>query len=481
MVMLSFIFLILFNFNLSKDLRMVYSIMKGGNNVPNKLNDQGYDVLGELWDYSGEITALGLRSQFLLGRAYYQKYKGFISDSFKYNEWFIGTTDFNKTEMSVQAFMIGVYPSNNLNLTSIQESNAKPPIRVNYDTKPLNGNVFPSNIQVFPYHVFQETNKKYFYLYGFRECKPITRIFNNNTNRVEVLDFISNFKANYSSKLVNVFNQLNDTFLNDYDFLFNLMDTYTSGYLEGKRFDVLVKNNIDLVSFYNVAQEFLQLDLNFKYNGDDNFMLSKITTSSLLDQLITWIENRILLDKNENFGYFGYLSPKMISLSLHDISISSLMVYLNKVFNSKILSISKSSQLIFELYSQNDMYFVSIFYNDNLLIENIPYNEFKTGLYKYYMTEEQILDFCYDMPSILVSESFVDIIYRNLLIIFAVGATVFFIAFIILIICCCCCFRRKSNKEENVIDNERKNTNEFEHYKIATTEPNTERNVIHKL
>ena len=57
--------------------------MKGGNNVPNKLNDQGYDVLGELWDYSGEITALGLRSQFLLGRAYYQKYKGFISDSFK--------------------------------------------------------------------------------------------------------------------------------------------------------------------------------------------------------------------------------------------------------------------------------------------------------------------------------------------------------------------------------------------------------------
>lgn len=164
--------------------RFVFDIFRHGARSPSgtNLNDKSQDILGETWEgNAGELTNLGKRQLFLLGsitRADFNTDK-FLDPVFNTSEIYVISTDYNRTIMSCQAYLQGLYETDkNIQLTPSQETRGIPPFAFdNYQPliDKLNKLPLPQGIQVLPIHIFDKMGHEY-YLHDYDVC-PKSRDF----------------------------------------------------------------------------------------------------------------------------------------------------------------------------------------------------------------------------------------------------------------------------------------------------------------
>lgn len=439
-----------------RSLKFLFSFIKGGFRQPERGVYNGVDILGESWKFPGELLPSGYRSQFLLGRATKIKYSKFLPEYYNYNDWVIKSNGYSKNLISTNAYMFGLYEKSS-NKTKIKESimrNNKtyPPVEIDEEVVLSLGNSrLPNDMEIFPIEIFDKEDKSYFFLYGFQECKPILNQFTTNEKSFIIKNNTEKIKSMYGDKLQGLFFQNNNSFLENYNFQYELFDNTYSGYIEGKNLTNLINFKIDKNDFVNASIEFLLNDIYVKYNGDEEFILSKITVSTFLNEIILYMNSSVYDLENKKKG---------VVYSVHDFNIVSFLTYFDAVFktNSTIKSNYKdliyNSQLNIELYynEKSNEYSVDICINQDYILTNINYDVFISKMKSFYMTNDEIFEYCFGKKNNTNEndDEMVDKSFYIMTVAFGVLAVLFFMLFVVILSCCCILYIRKTKKKKEI-------------------------------
>ena len=121
------------------------------------------------WANPGELTPVGQRQHYLLGRLRRQKYIGLdklLPNKYDPNLMSLYSTNFNRTKMSLQSYMLGLYPTGFSDLNNNQTEQSKeyilPQISLTIDQnliKDLKNHSSPYNIPVFHFKTSKITEE----------------------------------------------------------------------------------------------------------------------------------------------------------------------------------------------------------------------------------------------------------------------------------------------------------------------------------
>jgi len=434
-----------------RDFRFVFSIFRHGARAPQEGVVNGVDLLNNSWKSPGELTEVGMRMHFLLGRRNRQRYGNFISTTYSPKEIFVRSSDYNRTIMSVNSQLQGLFtPPVGPVLNSFQVSYAFPTMYKDFGgfntSQPA---ALPNQMQVFPVHLMSEIEIQYFFFFGFKPCSPLLNVLAANSNNQAITSYISTFKSQYGSQLAQAYPKLNIT---SYHQLFVFFDTFISGYAQGYTFPELTNLNVDLVALNKTAYDFSTLDILLYYNGDTNHYLPTITFSAFWVDLKNWIQTRINNDLSGDVSFNGFSTPKMVLYSTHDVTLGSVMtifklalgwntIYYTPYASSLNIEVTRPS-LVTASIKETD-YQISINYNDNIYG---PYtvSDFISKLDAYYWNQDDVAVYCSGLPWLL------GFAVRRATIGLGVLFVFFFLSFVITLVICCCCYKRKEGGDQPV-------------------------------
>ena len=390
--MLSFyLLLIILNIKDSKNEKLVFveNIFRHGARGPNKLNDTRQDQLGVKWDSPAQLTPIGKRMEYILGlynRKRYMtgKYK-FLSEKIDPHELIVYSTNVNRTLLSVTSQLQGLYPmSSELGdkITHDQYNASFPPVDISYgdfidEINMLNDSALPKYMTIIPIHFLSLTNTSINCSIKFRE------IITNNSNMTHIAKYVDEFNKNYSVKL-NEYYGKESNFTYTYGAINSIFDDLIADVVEGKNYSEFFKTNgIDEKYFVDIRYEILKVHYRDLYYGDEKNIISKISTSVALDNMINHMKRKIDDDINGNpslQNISDFSRPKMVLLSAHDTTLSSLQMFLVRSFNlgiDKYIYPTYASQMSFEITIDDD----DIINKEKSEIKNLTYSDYKVSYY----------------------------------------------------------------------------------------------------
>lgn len=388
------------------ELRFAFNIFRHGARSPNYLNVNGTDMIGEQWSIRGELTEIGMRQHYLLGYRNKFRYKNFLSSTFDPNEIYIISTDYNRTMMSAQSHLQGLYPpGTGPQLNKLLIDQGYPPVHdTNFtdEVAKLDTAALPSSVQVFPIHLFDPKIKTPF-VFKPPSCSKIGNVIKERQNVKAVTDFNNKFNATYGEQLLKSFNINDKDFFSVYENIHELSDSFVADFTEGRPLHKIIDAGISLQDFNKSAFEHLIIDTMDVYSGD--LTAGIVVMSPTFIAIEKWMHERFSNDIKQ-IGYKTFTAPKLVMYSAHDRSLADFITYLQAVFELEKNNAhypGYASSILVEFYSKDNItdftnateedYYVTVTMNDFLIL-NLTYVQFKTNILTKSYNEEKIGEYC---------------------------------------------------------------------------------------
>ena len=203
--------IILIQNTFQKQLRWAFEIFRHGARTPySGMTSDFVDCFGQKWFGLKELTGVGLRQHFLVGyrnRIKYTVENQLISDTYDPREVFLISTDSNRTIMSANAQVQGLFmPGTGPRLFANQSDSAVPPVKtedISDAKKELDESGFtalPDNMNVIPVHSFFNADH-FIQLQDKKVCPTTVEYYKKNQQRDEVINFLKNMTDKYGEKM----------------------------------------------------------------------------------------------------------------------------------------------------------------------------------------------------------------------------------------------------------------------------------------
>ncbi|EAR86980.1 histidine phosphatase family (branch 2) protein (macronuclear) [Tetrahymena thermophila SB210] len=302
----------------NSDLKMIVTLHRHGARIPssNALN------LKDKAPNSGELSVVGQRQLFYLGQILKKEYidgAKLLSAKYDASEIYYRSTDFNRTIMSAQCLLAGLYPAQSgdqipddiltnrqdlLNINfKLRDSSTVPQITEKYPVQ--------NGYQSIPIHVVERPRDKI--LLGYGDTCPQEEIWNPENQKSDEWKRITQEFQPQINKFAKIFNL--DVSTLDLFTVYNYMDIIIAQQYQ----------NMPLPADYtNDAQ--LQEDMEVLYNLRIHLSLyktplqKKTTVTPFLNNLVQVLSDKVSNPKNNQKGYF---------LSAHDTTVNMVLQGLN--------------------------------------------------------------------------------------------------------------------------------------------------------
>lgn len=391
--------------NAKKQLKFVFEMFRHGARSPLDLDSENKDIYGHKWSGKGELTPVGMRMHFLLGYRNAEVYgKPLNISSYSTSEISISSTDVNRTILSAYSQLQGFFPPlTGPQLSEAQRKTAFPPIEYDFSEELgfLQGNALREQANIFAIKTMNKKDHE-FYLHDSDVCEGVKEKIASAKQSDKIQTFVKQFNKNYAEKVYKALNKTEKTFnLTDVGNLETLFDTFMCGYTDGRQYPALVDQNITMSDFYNLASEFLYLDMYHIYISDDYTGL--FSMSPLFLKILRYMDNRIQSEVN-GISRYSAQDPKIAMVSGHDTNLAAFMRFVKAVFNkTELIDPTYASSVYVELLHDPevisdvplDKYFVNVMVNEeNLFGDSIKYSYFADEVRKKLVKGDEIEKFC---------------------------------------------------------------------------------------
>ena len=410
-IFLYFSIIFLFLINKSKQeqkLRWAFEIFRHGARTPySGMTKDFKDCFGQQWFGLKELTGIGLHQHFLVGyrnRIKYVYEYGLINEIYDPREIYLISTDSNRTIMSANAQVQGLFPpGSGPYIYPNQSNNSLPPVNKeiieeeNNKLDEMNYTALPNNINIIPIHSFFNADH-FIQLQDKKVCPKTNEYYKKNQQRKEVVDFLNEMTNKYGDKLNEklITSDKSKDVLKDYTKAYYIFDTIISEYTEGYDLPDLGVSDQELL---NDSFKFFNLDL--IGNGIDNDKdICLHAMSPIFDRILKWMSLKIEKDVNGDLNYSKYDLPKFVMFSAHDSTCAAFMGFMQEVFGTEMRYTYFAHNINLELYREEtgnginiDDYKVEYIINDESML-NISFVTFNETLIKRMKTMEEINEFC---------------------------------------------------------------------------------------
>lgn len=381
-------------------LEMVLEVFRHGAREP---LDRPFDP-SDWTEFQGELTLAGMRQHYLLGKEMRKRYieqNQLLSQNFNHSELYVRSTDVNRTIMSVQSHLMGLYPlgTGSKFPNDYPLDRAIPPYQTKYDIQDLGFSVLPGRYQPIPVHVVEGNGD--FLLLANMVCPNYNVLYD----------------AQKETETYKEFNEKYDSFFKEVVQVFNLTKNLTISSLGSLTSDLYcsIMENAEMPK--GLTEEVLRnmsrlkdLEVQFVDVGTD--MQRKILSTPFFKNLLQSFQAKI----NDTTPL------KYIMLSAHDTTLQPFMAALNltswecileQIETNEIFEMGNcvpgypifASQILFELHSNTtkdgqQSYFVKVIYNgvEMKLCESeqteCSFSEFNQRINDYVLDDDSFAENC---------------------------------------------------------------------------------------
>ena len=428
----------------SEKIRFVFEICRHGARTPYsglKINENFSDYFSFNWSGIKELTPLGIRQHFYLGLRNRIRYlNSLLSDSFDPREILVYSTNSNRTILSANAQLQGLYlmsnklnNSENDNFTKIQPlsekqiENSDPPdlneIYYKNEKEKLGNFSLPFKMTIVPIHLlFSEDH--IIQIQDEKNCPNLKKIYNKRKKRKEIKIILEKLDEKYSDFIYPIIKNNLDfeikdekkLFSNNYSFTYNILDQIICHYTNG--FDVIEehikkynennknKENLTIENLIEDSYEFFKLD--FLSNATDiDEEIGLYSLSPIMEMLINYMKKKVDKDKLNEIYYIGNDVPKFLFVSAHDSTVGGFQAffkYIDKKF--KLNYAYFASNIFIELFYNctenfdnnfdniNESCYYVRFLFDDVVIREYKYEEFYNLIKSNIKDKYEIADYC---------------------------------------------------------------------------------------
>ncbi|XP_010005784.1 PREDICTED: prostatic acid phosphatase [Chaetura pelagica] len=307
-----------------RELKFVVAVFRHGDRTPIVTFPTDIHKESEWPQGFGQLTKTGMQQLFELGQYMRKRYSSFLNSTYNHKEFYIQSTDYDRTIMSAQSYLSGLFP-------------------------PTSSQIWNPELlwQPIPVHVSQKSTDRrlYFPLSDcprFDELQNETKTCSEFQNRIQpYMDFLEKVAVNTGLEIDNL------TILNNFQ-IWNIYDALLCEDIHN--FTLPVWATKDVINKMKTLTELSLLSLFGIYKTEEK---SRLQGGVLVNNILNSIKQAANSSKQR----------KMEVYSAHDTTIGALQIALN-IFNGKLPPYAACQ--LFELYQESSgRYSIEMYYRND--------------------------------------------------------------------------------------------------------------------